>query len=527
MMSSISFSVGWSECTFNVGSSTWTGLSGNTLHSLTACHSINGLGFGLEKLVTYKVSVSVEDVNGVVVSGEEIKSGLWDLTATVVYAAGAYVWNKITSALQAAYDWAVETGTKIINKGWEMMQEGMMMTAALATVLVNLLNVDSGMDWGMMVHRHPDLEWGIAGEIKPDTLEQWVRVDDALQKISESGCKYVRLDIGWGALQPYELLDWASPEVSERLGWYKKFVSKAMDKDIEVIAILGGIPSWAKDKITFGTPSAEFLELWKDYCEKVAEEFGNSITYYQILNEENHLIRSQITFPLESVVFQYAYEGLKAGECPDVLDSEHTNHFKTIVNVLTTMPDWEYSLNTWCSAAGDYIDVVAIDHYPGTWYTSMDWSPLARLSAKINDPNDPCYGKEGAIMETGYSSWFPGSEYLQESFINTDLGFLMKGIVTYNNQFFDNKITIGCWYKVVDSSFEWAVHCAWSPPDTTPPVSMLMVAYPHLAWAVYLARGIKDPTSLIIPQERYFGILGYDWSEKVGYDDLTGVIQGY
>src|SRR4030067_110713 len=50
----------------------------------------------------------------------------------------------------------------------------------------------------------------------------------------------------------------------------------------------------------------------------------------------------------------------------------------------------------------DSIDIVAIDHYPGTWCCGSnyrDWAALATLLGIARD-----YGKEMAVMETGFST---------------------------------------------------------------------------------------------------------------------------
>jgi len=65
------------------------------------------------------------------------------------------------------------------------------------------------------------------------------------------------------------------------------------------------------------------------------------------------------------------------------------------------------------------------------------------------------YGKEGAIMETGYSTY---SDILghgrdeQERFVNTALPIIKSKVSTQNINNPDNRILLCCWYELYDAN---------------------------------------------------------------------------
>ena len=60
---------------------------------------------------------------------------------------------------------------------------------------------------------------------------------------------------------------------------------------------------------------------------------------------------------------------------------------------------WQQILEAWCARAGIYIDIIAVDHYPGSWNfggestSQIPWLPVEILCKMINDPRSPCFGK--------------------------------------------------------------------------------------------------------------------------------------
>lgn len=150
------------------------------------------------------------------------------------------------------------------------------------------------------------------------------------------------------------------------------------------------------------------------------------------------------------------YQGLRDGEGTN--DLNHKSKFKSIVNVFVDPPrwDWEAVLRSWLDSAGFAIDMPAIDHYPQTYTPTLcdDWSPLDTLFQIMKD-----YNKEGAIMETGYSSfrtpWEPWiDENTQAAWVSCALVFIRERARTHADSVDGRRIPLllGNFYELVDGN---------------------------------------------------------------------------
>ena len=240
--------------------------------------------------------------------------------------------------------------------------------------------------------------------------------DSALDYVADLGMSYVRIDFVWEHFQPDDpaVLNW------DHVAYWDQVIRMARARGLGITAILSGLPLWAlwiRDcespvgcDYVYGEGDLNlFFEKWRAFAQFIASQYGQDIEYYQLLNEENHGIHSR--FPHEHNgeprALHEAYQGLLLGTGATAVD--HKSRFKTIVNAwaddLPGGNDW----STWLrdilgdSWGGDSIDVVAVDHYPGTWCCGSnyrEWGVLEVLSDVAHD-----FGKEMAVMETGFSSY--------------------------------------------------------------------------------------------------------------------------
>jgi len=341
-----------------------------------------------------------------------------------------------------------------------------------------------------------------------------------IKKAKDLNARYIRFDIWWKDVEPQK--DQFNENAFE---YYRAIINKIHQEGMDVIVVLGssgGFPSWVNDlledagtgyyiakvndrivKIPTGrvnmytflkiakenripiksenlyivngkvviqarvTP--EFLDEAKEYASKVAQELGDLITYYQLGNELNHPA-DPIQMWDDPKYIKALYDGI----------SEHDYYFKTIVNAFADWPWWDYWLKYWLNTAGSCIDIVAIDHYPGTWsYQSYDhWNELDTLFSIADQ-----YGKQAAVMETGYTTYWlggapvifadvPHSETKQKNFINSALPAIRQKVKQHHLAF----VT---WYELVD-----------------------------------------EPNAGPLPAEKEFGICKSDLTPKLGYSDL-------
>ncbi len=221
----------------------------------------------------------------------------------------------------------------------------------------------------------------------------------------------------------------------------------------------------------------EFLGEAKEYAARVAGEIGKDVYYYQLGNEPNHALDFIYLFDGPKYI-RALYEGINS------VDDE----FETTVNFFTDFPHddpgnlilyWPYSVTRYLLTAGDCIDIVGIDHYPGTWSLESYeiWDQLYTLF-HITD----YYGKKAAVIETGYTTWYPHpvdyphTEEKQQKFINTAFPTIRE-LTKLNNW---ELVFVG-WYELTDE---------------------------------------EKPSVLWLPTEKYFGILNVTLVPKAGYEDL-------
>ncbi len=294
-----------------------------------------------------------------------------------------------------------------------------------------------------------------------------VSAEAAFDHIVALGGSGVRTDLYWKDLEPSQD-QWDA----SMLGFYDDYVSLAVQKGLEPMVIVSGVPDWAH--LLYLADSGAFWVEFDAYIQEVVDRVADRVTHYQLWNEPNHVI-DPIASEDDHKLFQRAGGIIRAVD-PDAV---------FYANVLTDIAFWEEAVTDWVSQSGDFIDVIGIDHYPGTWsgldYT--DWGPLDTLVERINNPQDAWYGKLGAVMETGYSSWaaLVADEEDQKDWIEQSLPELRSRIEMANAL---NPFTVdqANFYQLVDVDTDG------------------------------------------VGVEAHFGIVHSDFSEKAGYQALASAI---
>lgn len=302
---------------------------------------------------------------------------------------------------------------------------------------VNISNFSVVCGNGYLIYIEP-LVWGCNLHPEaPDACYNITKACEAFEYIANLGCRFVRTDFCW-----YDLEHTNNNWNESMINWYNEYINAARTYGLDVLVILYRYPQWSVD--LYNSNKTKFFEEFEEYCAKVASLYGDRIYYYQLWNEANHPTADPIAAEDDWKLFYYANRGLAL----------YDSNYKSIVNILCNTLGWEDDLNNWLSNAKESIDIIGIDHYPGTWTATGydDWYPLDALINRITNPTDPCYGKEGAIMETGYSTYVIGhAEPQQQDFINTALP-IIKDKVKAHNRNHTNKIILANWYELIDSN---------------------------------------------------------------------------
>ncbi len=309
-----------------------------------------------------------------------------------------------------------------------------------------------------------------AGEVHYDLSETAAAFDEILA-LGGSG---VRIAIFWYDVEPHQ--DLWDPDM---LDYYDAMVSLAVDMGIEPMIITSNAPDWAEE--LYSNDPSSFWTQYEEYTQRVVDLVGDRVTHYQVWNEANHLI-DPFAADDDSQLFSRAGPIFRASDPGCVL----------YVNAMANLVGWQDAVTSWIDGAGDYIDVIGVDHYAGTWSTAPfdNWGPVDVLLTRINDPNDPWYGKQGAMLEAGYSSWAfaIADENDQRDWINAALPALLAKIEAASASG-QQSISVGNYYQLIDVDTDAAMF---------PPV--------------------------LPAEEAHFGILHSDLSRKVGWEALRDQI---
>lgn len=283
----------------------------------------------------------------------------------------------------------------------------------------------------------------------------WGRV---LDYVTDLGITSVRIDFVWRSFMPN------SNQIDESHAVYwDQAIRVARARGVEIVAILnGGQPDWAIWLRDGGgdpadaDPDAYFAE-WRRFARIIALRYGQDITYYQLLNEENHPAHS--LYPHrhddgEPRAFYEAYIGLIEGT--GLTFATHKSRFKTIVNAFADDLLGGNNWNQWFrDILNDYwgddsIDVVAIDHYPGTWCCGSNYRDWAALDTLLGIARD--YGKELAIMETGFSTYDDNGHGQddQEIFVDQSMDEILAKRNSYGSTYPLNSLLHVSWYEFID-----------------------------------------------------------------------------
>lgn len=204
--------------------------------------------------------------------------------------------------------------------------------------------------------------------------------------------EYLRSDVRWSAVLP----DGKTPDQSA-FAWYRSFFRTAHAYGLQPVIVLSNPP-----KAVRRLPAHELLQRWQLFVEQVILNLGDLCKMYQVVNEPNNPVYGMFdaeTLPQAVVVASRLIKG-------------RVNGAKVVVNFLVDIPYWRSKAERLLSQTGTSIDIVGIDHYPGTWTIGprRSWAAGIRMLSEIDpaSPGTAWYGRELAIAETGYASNLPG-----------------------------------------------------------------------------------------------------------------------
>ena len=182
-----------------------------------------------------------------------------------------------------------------------------------------------------------------------------------LAEAAALGVEFVRADVRWCAVLP----DGVTPDI-KAFEWYRTFFKTARSYGLTPMIVLSSPPKSVRH-----LTQREILKRWQLFVEQVVSNLGDLSITYQVLNEPNNPIYSIFDSETLPTAVMSAARLIKS-RVPGA---------KVLVNFLVDIPHWQRNAERLLSQTGSSIDVVGIDHYPGTWALRRNGMDIRRTNA--------------------------------------------------------------------------------------------------------------------------------------------------
>ncbi len=220
-----------------------------------------------------------------------------------------------------------------------------------------------------------------------------------LMAVARLGAGWVRTDVRWREILP----DGIRPD-SRALAWYRAFLSGASACGLRSMVVLSTPPEAV---LRQGTSAR--LESWSRYVEAVVSELGTQCGVYQLMNEPNNPIYRFFSLEDAAIALVRGASVIRS-ICPGA---------RVAVNVNMEVWRWRKYLADLLRLSGRSIDIIGLDHYPGTWTIGWQdrWAEVIQLADLIASaaPGSLWFGRHLMIMETGFSTNTCGRGHVRQS----------------------------------------------------------------------------------------------------------------
>jgi len=210
----------------------------------------------------------------------------------------------------------------------------------------------------------------------------------SLEAVVRLGIGWVRTDVRWREIMP----DGRQPDRGA-VAWYRAFLDAASARGLKIMVVLSTPP-----KAVMRQESTEKLGSWCRFLETIASEFGRQCDCFQLMNEPNNPVYR--FFRLGEVASAF----VRGASVIRSLNPEA----KVSVNVSMEIWGWRKFLARLLQSSDRSIDIIGLDHYPGTWTIGWQnrWRDVAELAETIATArcDSPWSDRRLAIMETGFST---------------------------------------------------------------------------------------------------------------------------
>lgn len=205
------------------------------------------------------------------------------------------------------------------------------------------------------------------------------------------GVGWLRIDVRWHAVLP-------AGDVPDRraLAWYKELLSASSGYGFKNMVVLSSPPN-----AVLRQSSTKKLESWNRFVEIASDELGTWCSAYQLFNEPNNPVYSFFTFrEMVPALIRGASIVHRANQLAEVA-----------INISMDIWGWREDLDRLVQHSGSSIDIVGVDHYPGTWTAGRNdrWSEVIELAETIASASSGSawFRRRLAIIETGFCTNTP------------------------------------------------------------------------------------------------------------------------
>lgn len=213
------------------------------------------------------------------------------------------------------------------------------------------------------------------------------------------GVGWLRTDLRWHEILP----DGIHPD-SRALAWYRDFLDAASDCGLRNMVVLSSPPRVALRQSNSGR-----LDAWSRFVQVVVGELGKSCDTYQLMNEPNNPLYRFFSINDAAIALVRGASIIRAG-APAA---------SVAINIAMEIWGWRDYLQKILQLSGRSVDIVGLDHYPGTWTVGLHerWSEVIELGDVIASatPTSPWSNRHLMIMETGFATNTPFRDQTHQS----------------------------------------------------------------------------------------------------------------
>jgi len=249
----------------------------------------------------------------------------------------------------------------------------------------------------------------------------------------------VRVVIPWSELQsgPGAGFD------SKKTAFYKDLIDKIVANGMEPMISFGRAPKWVKKEGFTVEQLNNHLYTYLSGVTELVLGINSEIRHIQLWDEQKAGEDfGELTSVALVTVGNYVRETMPGA--------------RTYLGVNADKKQWLSNTRDLFASnmqLGNVVDVVGINYYPGakTLLRGLAlWKPLDQLAQDINDSESPLFGKMGAVMETGYSTYGPGHGKLaQSAWIGASLERMISKIKKSTG--YEHKIVAWNWNQFSDT----------------------------------------------------------------------------